>query len=80
MKLNPYSTVVREQLAAIGFAQIPPTVIEFIEAQMARELAKIAARKIDIRFVSKSISKALSPRKNASKSTQNASENPKPTA
>jgi len=70
MRANPYSAVVRERLAVLGLAQIPAPAIEFIEAQMVRELAKVAAKKVNPRTVSKAIFKSLSKPKTASFSAQ----------
>jgi hypothetical protein len=70
MKTNPFSTVVRHRLAALGLAQIPAPALAFIEASMVAELAKVAARKISTRFVSRAILAAASNKKPASDSTQ----------
>lgn len=70
VKANPYSAVVRERLAVLGLAQIPAPAIEFIEALMVRELAKVAAKKVNARTVSKAIFKSLSKPKTASFSAQ----------
>ena len=71
MKLNPFSSLVRNQLATLGLAQIPTPAIELIEAAMLREAAKVVGKKVNAKCVSKAIFRALSTQKHASFSTQN---------
>jgi hypothetical protein len=75
MKTNPFSLVVHNQLAALDLARIPAPAIDFIESCMVAELAKVAARKISTRFVSRAILATASNKKPASDSTQTVEQN-----
>ena len=79
MKLNVFSSVVRNRLAELGLANIPTSAASYIESLMLQELAVIAARKITVRSVARAIlrshSKTVSKAKTTSDSTQIVSEN-----
>ena len=58
MRLTSFSSVIRQRLAVLGLAQLPAVAVAYIEAQMLKEVAKTAARKITARFVAGSLLKA----------------------
>lgn len=70
MRLNSFSCVVRQRLASLGLAQLPPEAVAYIEGQMLQEVAKLAAHKITPRYVASALLKALAPGKPAPDSTR----------
>jgi len=81
MRHTSFSTVIRQRLAVLGLAQLPPEAVAYIEAAMLKEVVKVAAHKITPRFVAGALLKALAPGKPAPKTTLDAAPlSPKPQA
>lgn len=80
MTTNPVSAAVRNRLAELGLAQIPAPAIALLEASMAEELRKLAAKRISVKAVSRAILKAHSPSNTASIYPKTPSENLSPKA
>ena len=81
MRLTSFSSVIRQRLAVLGLAQLPAVAVAYIEAQMLKEVAKTAARKITARFVAASLLKSSAKCKPAPETTPDAAAvSPKPQA
>lgn len=59
MKQNIFSPLVRRRLSELGLSHIPANAITHIEAEMAAAFARLVARKLNARLVSRSILKAV---------------------
>jgi hypothetical protein len=78
MRPNALSQIVHGRLADLGLASISTPAIALLEASMAEELRKLAAKRISVKAVSRAILKAHSLSNTASVFAQIPAEDPKP--